>query len=181
MPITLHRTLLVAAGAAALLGVSAPAQAQSDRDRLLDALLDCAKISGLEDRVACYDGNIHNAGPAIAAAVPAIGAAPAGPVLARSAPGAPAPRQDARPQQGAAAPAGPAGDVQATVASVVERAPGIYLVSLADGAVWEFQDAVPLSYAPPSRGATVEIKRGALGGYQLRFDRQQPVRVRRVR
>ncbi|AKH42552.1 hypothetical protein FHS61_000322 [Altererythrobacter atlanticus] len=60
------------------------------------------------------------------------------------------------------------------------RSPGIYLLTLEDGARWEFVEAVPFSYNPPGRGSTVEISRAALGSFMLRYAGQPGVRVKRI-
>ena len=69
----------------------------------------------------------------------------------------------------------------ATVASAAEREPGVYLLTLEDGSKWQFIDAAPRFYAPPRRGAKVEISATAMGSYLLRFGDQRALRVRRVR
>ena len=61
------------------------------------------------------------------------------------------------------------------------RGPGIYAFTLEGGAQWQFSETVGSSYRVPRVGSTVEIERGSLGGFLMRFDRQQSVPVRRVR
>ena len=74
-----------------------------------------------------------------------------------------------------------ADSIEATVAAAVEREPGIHLLTLEDGAQWQFVEGVSLSYDPPRRGSTVEIRSASMGSYQLRYQGQPAVRVRRVR
>ncbi len=47
------------------------------------------------------------------------------------------------------------------------------------GALWETLEAYT-SFNPPSPGETVEIKRGPLGSYMLRFGRQRGVKGKRI-
>lgn len=172
-----------AAGAIALAMLPLPAAAQATRDEVLDALVACGRIADVMARVACYDSNIGKV-PARAAPPPPVAqrAAPSGDI-ARGAPAAPVPAARAAvPPAVAARPAAPqASRYTAKIASVQDRGPGVYLVTLEDGTAWEFAETVPLSYRSPVRGADVEIDRGALGGTRLRFDQQQAVRVRQVR
>ena len=53
--------------------------------------------------------------------------------------------------------------------------------TLEDGAQWLFAEGVSSSYRVPRAGSVVEIERGALGSFLMRFDDQAPVPVRRVR
>jgi hypothetical protein len=64
---------------------------------------------------------------------------------------------------------------------VREREPGVYLVTLDSGAEWLFTESTDRGFTPPRRGGTVEIKRGALGGYLMVIGRQQGVRVTRIK
>ena len=72
-------------------------------------------------------------------------------------------------------------EVSVQVAQVTERQPGTYLVTLSNGAQWLFAESVSSNYRAPRRGQTVSIERGALGGYMMVVDRQQGVRVTRVK
>ena len=79
------------------------------------------------------------------------------------------------------APAGELEQIRARVSAVAQREPGIYLVTLEDGAQWLFSESVSFSYRPPRAGSSVEIERAAMDSFLLRFDNQQSVRVRRLR
>jgi hypothetical protein len=183
MAITVHRAMLIAAAAAVLAWAPAPALAQVDRNIVFNILLECAKIDDPTARLACYDSNIRNAGGSAAAALPNPGGIPQGgsaPVATGGVAGFG--RENVRtPQQRFAAPAGQLPRITPTVAAVTERGPGTYLVTLEDGAQWEFAEDMPASYRPPRRGSTVQIERGSLGSFLMRVDDQQPVQVRRVR
>ncbi|AKH44111.1 hypothetical protein FHS61_001430 [Altererythrobacter atlanticus] len=181
MPIIPNRAVLTVAGAAAFAAAPLPVSAQVDRDIVLNILLECAKIADPMARVSCYDNNIRRVEPSAAAAVPDRGQdrQPASPAFAEGAAtqtrAAVAPvRQDAPPPRGESS-------FTPVIASISERSPGAFLVTLEDGASWEYSDNMPLSYRPPRRGSKVEIERGSLGSYLLRYDNQQPARVRRVR
>ncbi len=62
-----------------------------------------------------------------------------------------------------------------------EREPGVYLVTMEDDTQWVFNESVSSTYRVPEVGSTVEIERGALGSYLLRFNNQGAVQVRRIR
>ena len=65
--------------------------------------------------------------------------------------------------------------------TIREREPGTYQLTMDDGAQWRFAESVGLGYRLPRAGSNVEIERGSLGSYLLRFDDQQAVPVVRVR
>ena len=66
------------------------------------------------------------------------------------------------------------------VASVRDLGHSRYQVRLEDGdATWETLEA-PISFAAPKKGDSVEIRRGPLGSYMLRFGRQRGVKGKRV-
>jgi len=153
----------LALGAALPALVALPATAQPDDRPLRERLRACAGIAEVAARVACYD--------AISADEPAASSAPAA---------APA-GFGGNQLRARAAGAAEAEAIEATVADAVERQPGIHLLTLEDGAQWQFVESVPASYSPPRRGSTVEIRGASLGSYQLRFRGQAAVRVRRVR
>ena len=54
-------------------------------------------------------------------------------------------------------------------------------MTLSNGAQWLFTESVSGNYRAPRRGQTVEIQRGALGSYLMVVDRQQGVRVSRIK
>jgi hypothetical protein len=182
MPIAAQRAVLSVAGAALLASSPAPVLAQVDPRIVLNILVECSKIGDVTARVACYDTNIAAAGGTVATAPPPQ----SGIVQPGSAPVATAgvagvARESARPPQPPTAPAVEPTRSTPIVAAVAERGPGAYLLTLQGGAQWEFAEDVPPSYQPPRPGSTVQIDRGSLGSYRMRFDGQEPVRVRRVR
>ena len=181
------------AGAAAILLVPHTAQAQASDGIVLNILRECAKISDPASRLACFDNNIRSAGtaPTATASAPAA-SAPAASVAAPAPQGGSAPvasntpqgfgadsmrstrQRESREQRAAE------GSLRAQVVSAREREPGIYLLTLDGGAQWLFAEGVSPNYRPPSRGSSVEIERGALGSFLLRFDGQPVIPVRRV-
>ena len=72
-------------------------------------------------------------------------------------------------------------EIVAHVTAIAEQAPGIYLVTLADGAQWRFVDAAPPAWSAPRAGAQIKLERGSLGSVFLSYDGQRRLRVTRVR
>jgi hypothetical protein len=177
-----HRAMILAAGAATMLLPGAPTLAQVDDGIVLNILRECARIDDPAARLACYDNNIRAAGANPRASAPGR-AEP-------SAPGAGIPAspnspqgfgaETVRTQQRFQAPSGQVDEVFATVTAISPREPGIYLLTIDGGAQWQFSEGVSTSYRLPREGSTVEIERGALGGFLMRFDKQRPVPVRRI-
>ena len=149
--------------------------AQLDDRTVVSVVRECRKIEDLSARVACYD-NIPIAAP------PA--SAPSG---ASSAPAAALPSSDREfgrrglPQQVPQKARAAEERLMASVAAVSSLSPGIYVLTLEDGAQWQFVDAVAGTYDPPGRGSSVEIAAAALGSYLMTYQDQRGVRVRRVR
>lgn len=177
MSITAHRAaMLTLAGSMILAGGSASAQV--DQTTATNILIECAKIDDATARLACYDNNIRNLDPT------ALRAAPRG--ATGNAPVAQGPQgfglEDVRVRQQRFEPR-PAAERQiaARVRSSREREPGIYLVTLEDGAQWVFSEGVSFSFRAPREGQVVEIERGALGSFLMRIDGQPAVAVRRLR
>jgi hypothetical protein len=170
-----------AAGAAWLLLTGVPAGAQMDQNTAINILRECARIDDASARLACYDNNIRNVGGTPRATVPGQvqvqgGAAP---VAANSPSGFGA--EDVRTPDRFTGPAGQLQQIDARIASIRAREPGIYAFTLDDGAEWLFAESVAQGYRLPRAGSAVEIERGALGSFLMRFDGQQAVPVRRVR
>ena len=177
-----HRATILAAGAASLLLAAPPAAAQMDQATAVNILRECAKIDDATARLACYDNNIRNVGGTPRAAVPGRMTVPQGggaPVAGNSPRGFGA--EDVRTPDRFAAPAGQLQEISARVASIRPREPGIYAFTLEDGAEWLFAEGVSATYRTPRAGSVVEIERGSLGSFLMRFDGQSPVPVRRVR
>lgn len=178
MPITVHRALLATAGATVFAWHPVPALAQQDRN----IQADCARIEDPTARLACYDSKNRDAGETPAAPVPPSsapsqrGSAPVASVAAPEARRKSAPS----PQPSITSPA-QLGRRTVNVTAVTEKGPGAYLITLADGAQWGFAEDMAPTYRAPQGGSTVQIERGVLGNYRMRFDGQQPVRVRRIR
>jgi len=175
-----HRATLLLTAAASLISVAYPATAQVPDGVVINILRECAKIDDPTARLACYDNNIRQAGGTPSAAAPA--SAPRG----GPAPVAPAPTQSFGLEQvptprAAPSPSARVDEIQARVASVSAREPGIYLVTMEDGAQWLFSEGVGQQFRLPRRGDTIEIERGSLGSFLMRIDRQRAVPVRRIR
>lgn len=161
---------------------AAPGAAQVDDAIVLNIMRECAKIDDPTARLSCYDNNIRNAGAAPRAAAPGQAPAPQGgaALAAPNAPGgfgADAIRTPERFDPGRNG----ASEISARVSAVREREPGVYLVTLDSGAQWLFSESTGRGFVPPREGGTVEIQRGALGGYLMVVGRQQAVRVTRIK
>jgi hypothetical protein len=179
-----QRASILAAGAAWLALSAAPAVAQADRTAVLNILVECAKIDDPTARLACYDNNMTRVGAAARTTVPG---------QVRGVVGGSAPIETQGPQGfgyedvRAEDPArfqprpGQLQEIHPRVASITPREPGIYLVTLDDGAQWLFAEGVTSQFRLPSRGDTIEIERASLGSFLMRVEGQRPVPVRRIR
>ena len=169
------RAFAVSGLAIAGLAWSGPARAQTDYEAVVRLMSECAWIAEIEARVACYDKTMEAA--RLIASVPGAQANPA--------PTAPAERrptgfggESLRERE----PVRETGteEVRATVRAARRTEPGIYLLTLDDGAQWRFVEAVPPSYDPPRTGTEIELRRGSLGSFLMRYADQRSVRVQRV-
>jgi len=183
-----QRASFVATGlaiSAATLALSAtPALAQDERGAVLNILVECAKIDDPTARLACYDNNMTRAGATVRSTVPG---------QVRGVLGGSAPIENQGPQGfgyedvRTSDPSrfqlrpGLMQEIHPTVASIALRQPGIYLVTLEDGAQWMFAEGVDSQYRLPRRGDEIEIERGSLGSFLMRVDGQPAVPVRRIR
>lgn len=178
------RSAIILTLAGTSLSLAAPAAAQADRTAVLNILVECAKIDDPSARLACYDNNIGSAGAPVRNTLP-------NQVRGVTGGAAPVETQGAQgfgyEQVRAADPArfrpapGQLQEIHARVSTIVPREPGIYLVTLEDGAQWVFAEGVTSQFRLPRRGDTVEIERGSLGSFLMRVDGQSPVPVRRLR
>lgn len=177
--------------AIAVLFGALPVQAQdasslAREDRVtLNILRECARIADATARVACYDRNI-GADIAQGGQAARAGGVAASPVPTPPAPSSPVAAQPL-PQFGAnQLPASPRPEsqrvdrIKATVSAATQRAPGIWLLTLADGTQWQLVDAAPGSFDPPRKGSEIEIAAASLGSYILRYRGQTGLRIRRV-
>jgi len=153
-----------------------------DQNTAVNILRECARIDDASARLACYDNNIRNVGGAARASVPGqmpVVQGGSAPVAATTARGFGA--DDVRSTERFSTPPTQLQKIDAQVASIRPREPGIYAFTLQDGAEWLFAEGVSQSYRVPRAGSSVEIERGALGSYLMRFDDQSAVPVRRIR
>lgn len=180
---TAQRALILLAGTAFLSVAAAPASAQIADDVVLNIMRECARIDDPTARLACYDNNIRSAGAAARNTIPGetvVERSSGAPLASSGASGFG--REDVRTaDRFRAAPPGELAEITATVSSVTPREPGIYLITLEDGAQWLFSDSVGPGYRLPRSGSQIEIRRGALGGFLMSFGNQQVIGVRRVR
>lgn len=180
-----YRLAALAAGLTLpLAAVPLPAQAQVDDAIVLDIMRQCARIDDATARLACYDNNVRAAGAAPARnTVPGQMAAPqdgsAAPVRGSAVTGFGS--EDVRRPERFDTPPGQIDELTARVTAVRMLQPGVYRLTLEDGAQWQFSENVPNSYRPPREGSVVTIDRAALGSFLMAFDNQMSVRVRRIR
>ncbi|MCW2383128.1 MULTISPECIES: hypothetical protein [unclassified Sphingobium] len=167
-------------------GLSGVAQAQGS---LNDQLATCARIGSTEARLACYDSVAQYNQPQGGASSPAPVPGTAGSVSASRtptpAPAAPAATTGFGAEQVERATRQPRAsqedkETSATLASVREIGPGLWQVTLADGAVWRMTERMT-AFQPPAPQDSVTIRKGALGSYLMQVGRQAAVRVNRVR
>ncbi len=171
---------ILMASAPVLLVSTMPAQAQISDEITVNILRECAKIDDPSARLACYDNNIRPGGSdslSPARSLPrSSSAASAGTQGFGNESIKRDDRFDSREERGTGA-----DEISASVAKVRAREPGIYDITLADGAVWRFADSVSKTYRLPRAGDTVEIQRASLGSFLFTFEGQRAVRVRRVK
>ena len=170
------------AGAASVLLAGGPASAQMDQTTAVNILRECARIDDPSARLACYDNNIRNVGGTPRLSTPGqmpVVQGGAAPVAANSPRGFGA--EDVRTPERFATPSDQLQQIDARIASIRAREPGVYAFTLDDGAEWLFAESVSQGYRLPRAGSVVEIERGALGSFLMRFEGQSPVPVRRLR
>lgn len=188
---SLRRTiLLVPATGAALffVGFSIPASAQVADEVVLNIMRECAKIDDPTSRLACYDNNIRSGGfdgrgPAVPGENGRIAGGGAPNTRGSSGAsgfGAEDIKDPSRFQSYSERGVG-VDEVRVRITGVRRREPGIFVVTLEDGAEWLFTDPVPSSFRTPQRGDSIRISRASLGSFLMRFDNQASVRVRRIK
>jgi hypothetical protein len=177
-----------AMGSAIALAASAtPASAQASDATVINILRECAKIDDPTARLACYDNNIRmgvqngsipGAGGPVrgGGAVIAGGGSGSGPQGF----GATSMKNPDRFKSGEERGMGP-DEIRAKIAAVKEREPGMWRITLEDGAEWTFSESVGQTFRVPRKGALVEIQKAALGSFLMVIDGQQGVRVRRTK
>ena len=175
-------TTFLALGGLAALAPAGSATAQAGRDAVLNIMVECSKIEDPTARLSCYDANIRNAG-GVARGPLARGVRVQGggaPSVVNEGPQGFG-RENVKTGERFNAPAGQLHSIRPKVTAIQPREPGIYLVSLEDGAQWVFASGVTRDYRLPIVGSIVEIDRGSFGSYLMHYDGQTPVQVRRVR
>lgn len=185
----MSRAAILSFGAVAVLLTNDPVHAQEAS--VQDAMRQCATIDDPGARLSCYDSSFRERESAQARLQAQSEPQPAAPVPAPAAPAPPAPVAAQLPQGFGAddvkrperfdAPTGDAARLVSRIASIRPREPGVYLLTLEDGAQWLFSEGVRRTYRVPRPGDTIEIESAALDSYLLRFDGQAAVRVRRIR
>jgi hypothetical protein len=165
---TMHKALLAGTLAIAAAGASpAFGQAGSAEDQL-GSVQACRAIADLEQRVACYDrASAPGATPAQAARTEPLAPPPPPPPTPeeqfgrapeRARPAPPPPQQARTPQE--------IDQLSARIVSLRSDALGRLSFVLDNGQVWRMTESAGV-FDFPSRGDTVTVRRGAIGGYRL--------------
>jgi hypothetical protein len=152
-------TLAGATLAAALAGsmLAGAAWAASDARSHWAAMSDCATLSDAAARHSCTDAVLRGAG----LLDPAVSAAATAPVAAPRAVQEPTP---AERDASAAATDTEAEDTEVTLAKAMRRGDGRLVLTASDGVIWRQlyrQGSMPI----PRAGASMAVRKGALGGY----------------
>jgi hypothetical protein len=174
-----------------LITVAAPARAEEDYRAIVEVLRACSEIQDGASRMTCYDANVGPRMPtseSVDRAKAATRPTPAPIAPSAQVDPAMAPSRVERAPNGFGsetlaqqrARSAEADVLEATVASARERQPGKFLLTLDDGAEWEFVEAAPDAYDPPRAGSSIRIERGSLGSFRLRYASQRAIRVKRV-
>ena len=175
-----HRVAILLAGSTALACLPSVAAAQVAEGITLNILRECSRIDDPSARLACYDNNMRAAGGQARNTVPGQVQVQGGGAVATDGRPAGFGREDLPVSQAARAQSYGPDEITATVTAITQRGPGIYRMTLEGGAEWIFAESVGQSYSPPRPGSRVEIRRGTMDSFLMRFDNQTSVRVRRV-
>jgi hypothetical protein len=168
----------IAAGA---LPMAAPVLAQrgmADAEKLR-LMNECDTIKDETRRLSCYDAAVRRGRSALSGAhdgmLPGLPAAqPRSPQQAFGmTPGLERNLKIASPK------AGEAEEITTKVAAAADRGAGLWRITLADGARWQFTEGQH-NFQPPSRGEDVRVRRAAMGSYLMYVGKQPSVRVVRV-
>lgn len=135
----IRASILLAATVSA--AAALPVAAQVEDGIVLNIMRECARIDDATSRLACYDNNIRAAGGQVRASVPGRmerptggGAAPAGAAGFGG--------EDVRTARSAGGRESGGDALSSQVARVDPPEPGIYVLTLADGARWQLTDGV---------------------------------------
>lgn len=171
-----HRALLTALLIASPAAFAAPARTQ-DAVQFQARMQACGAIKDKSDRLACYDSATRSASTAAAKAAPPAVAERNAPPASAAAPaqsfGIETVRRD-RPDRPK-----PLDRITARAVSARDNGIGHWLITLDNGARWQLLEREP-DFIPPRRDETVQIRRGALGGYLMDLSHQNSVRVTRI-
>lgn len=192
--------MILAASMASAAMLATPVLAAMDP---ADAVGVCSRISKKDARLECYDqvardtasGTIQPRAQAMPAPAGAAAASPQSwnappPPQSWSAPPPPGAAPQSQQEQASGFGAqqvkrgrddsqGPS-SIQAEVTASSDNGLGQWKMTLADGAVWQMTERVPL-FRPPAPHESVTIRQGALGGFLMDVGKQASVRVMRVR
>ncbi len=176
------RSMALMATSAVALCYPAAAWSQNSDEAVLGILRECAKIDDPIARLNCYDSNVRS--DRSSGRAPAISNESAGgsgnSFPATGGFGAESVRNTDRFKSYSQTGQG-SDEIRARILEVRQREPGVFLVTIEDGAQWLFAQSVSKNFRPPRKGALVEIKRASLGSFLMVVDGQAAVRVRRLK
>lgn len=175
-----HRVAIILVGSTALACLPTLAAAQVAEGITLNILRECSRIDDPSARLACYDNNMRAAGGQARNTVPGQVQVQGGGAVASDNRPAGFGREDLPVPEAVRAQSSGPDEITATVTQITPRGPGIYIMTLEGGAEWIFAESAGMSYSPPRPGSRVEIRRGSMDSFLMRFDNQPSVRVRRV-
>ena len=171
----------MAAGAVVL---ATGAAAQDDTAFRTAMMARCATIGDKSARLACYDAAQHG-GPVAMPAPAAAGSAPVAAGVAATA-GAPtyasstgSAEQFGRQAEREAPHTKSPNKISARAVAATDDGSGYWTIQLDSGARWKLIEHDSM-FLPPERNASVQIRKGAMGGYLMQVAQQPAVRVRRV-
>ena len=178
-----RRKMALAAGLLIAIGASTAAVAADepeDRAGAIRPLLDCRRIAGATERLACFDRESASLDEAASTNRIAVVDRETVRETRRSLFGLSLPRLpffgggDDEDESDADA----VREISATIASARALPYGKWQFTLPDGARWETLE--PLPYGRPREGMSIVIRKGALSSYRGSVENWVPVKMRRV-
>jgi hypothetical protein len=174
----LAMAVAIAAGGLPLSAAALAQRGMSDSERLR-RMGECDSITDETRRLSCYDAAVRSGRTSLGAnqqgMLPGLPAAqPRSPKQAFGmTPGLERDLKIAAPRTAEAE------EITAKVASAADRGAGLWRITLADGASWQFAEGQH-NFQPPRRGEDVRVRKAAMGSYLMYVGKQPSVRVVRI-
>jgi len=170
--------LAAAAGALTVPGSAFAQRGMADAERLR-LMTECDTIKDETRRLSCYDAAVRRGRTALGAGQQGMlpGLPAAQPRSAQQAfgmtPGLERNLKIATPR------AAETEEITTKVTAATDRGAGLWRITLADGARWQFTEGQH-NFQPPERGEDVRVRKAAMGSYLMYVGKQPSVRVVRV-